>query len=501
MLVQVATSTISSFQAISVRVEVEAGEKTENQYFSIIGLADAAIREAKERVSSALIHSGFSFPKTVLVNLAPAELKKEGASFDLSIAVGVLAASKQLDFKILKDRLFFGELGLDGKLRSVKGIAALVISAINVGAKEIIIPKENVSEASLISGVRCVGVETLAELCAYLRGELIIESILEEEPQQKYQKQKKLMSEVVGQGIAKRALQIAAVGGHNILMSGPPGCGKSMLAERFPEILPSLSNEEILEVVKVYSVAGKDFKKFLTGVRPFRAPHYNISESGLIGGGSTPKPGEISLAHNGVLFLDEFPEYKRGAIESLRAPLENRKVLVSRVKDSTEFPAKFQLIAAMNNCPCGRTGVPGAQCLCSMGAINSYKRKISQPILDRIDMNVELDAVPINEIKVSYENQEVGDCMLKEKVEKAYKFSLKRNGKANASLGNSEVMSFVDKDPKIKNFSSKLLDKNLLSARGYFRMLKVARTIADLEFSEMINERHLAEAYSYKVVV
>ena len=492
MLCRVRTSAVSGISALSVDVEVEARDGRGG--FVIIGMADAALRESRDRVTAAIRHSGFQVPSRILINLAPAELRKEGSSFDLAIALGILISSAQIKPCDLNKFAFYGELSLDGRLKAVRGIIALTIEALRRGAEEVIVPAYNWDEAALISGVKVVGINSLGELVAYLEGRLQPVKPLNGASCIKPSVELNLL-DVCGQATAKRAMIIAAAGGHNLLMIGPPGCGKSMLAERFPSLLPRLEEREMLEVVRVHSVAGLPIRGFLSGQRPFRSPHYIISEAGLVGGGSTPRPGEVSLAHRGVLFLDEFPEFNRSVIEALRAPLEKGAVSVSRAKGSLVFPARFQLLAAMNPCPCGKLGAAGLKCLCSRTAVQSYLKKISQPILDRIDLQVELEPVSISEVaERGGRGEEQKQQRLRNQIAEAHQRSLRRCGKKNAFLDNKEIFEHVRLSPAAQKLLEQAAKKGTVSARSYIRMLKVSRTIADLEASHEVSDAQVAEA-------
>jgi len=494
MLARVKTSTIFGTEAVPVEVEVRVKRGT--SHFTIIGLGDGAVKEARDRVTAAIKSSGFMLPEQILINLAPAELKKEGSAFDLAIAVAVLAGSGQVMNELMPSMKFHGELALDGRVKPVRGIIAHAIEALESGAQELVVPSENVSEAALISGLDIIGVSSLLELIDYLR-----DGVLPEHNPKPYATVQcvatNAFDDVCGQDFAKRALTIAAVGGHNLLMIGPPGCGKSMLAGRFPALLPPLSKPEALEVAKVYSISGLSVMKALAGERPYRSPHHVVTEVGLVGGGSCPRPGEISLAHNGVLFLDEFPEYRRAALEALRAPLENGVVQVTRAKGRACFPADFQLVAAMNPCPCGRLGMKGAQCLCSRSVIQSYLRKLSQPILDRIDLHVELEAVPITALTTKA-NKRVSEQNLSTQVQEARKRQMERCGQLNCRLDVEQLTV----NNIIKQEALQLLEKAStqagLSARGYVKVLRIARSIADLEGEERISSAHAAEALGFR---
>lgn len=489
------SAVISGAKSQIIEVEVRVSNQTEKDIFQIIGLADSAIKEAKERVLAALQNSGFKVPSKVLVNLAPADLKKEGASLDLPIALGILAASGQIKNKLLEERLFIGELSLDSRIKKIPAIIAHCLEALKLNIYEIAIPLENLEEVSSIKELDYIPAGNLLELVSYLEGAKNI-------PDFKFESKKnnikfKHLSEVKGQEDAKRGLLIAAAGGHNVLLIGAPGCGKSMLAERFQSILPSLEKHELFATLRLHSIASLPIASIQEGVRPFRAPHHSISQAGLIGGGSSPKPGEVSLAHNGVLFLDEFPEFKRQAIESLRAPLENRNVTISRAKESLTFPASFQLIAAMNPCPCGRLGLKNKLCICSPGAIHNYLKKISQPILDRIDIHIDLKPVKVEDI-YSKNNVIESDLELQQRVVEARNCAIKRQGKPNFALENKELIKLIPNTSKAIKLLDSYAQKTQMSLRSYFRISKIALSIADLEKSLEVKDVHMAEALTFR---
>lgn len=495
MLTRVRTSTLSGIEAISVDVEVEVRGGTER--FIIIGLGDSAVRESRDRVTAAIKHSGFVLPEQILVNLAPAEVKKEGAAFDLPIAVAILAASKQLSIANPDAVCLHGELSLDGRLKPVRGALAFALEARERQVPEIIVPALNGSEASLIKGIRVRTAHNLFEVASHFRGKpLPIRT--HEEPRPTTIPTKSL-AEVWGQSMAKRAMLIAAAGGHNLMLIGPPGCGKSMLAERMPSLLPPLSESEIVDAVRIHSVAGAAVSEILSGQRPFRCPHHVISDAGLIGGGAIPKPGEISLAHHGVLFLDEFPEFRRSALEALRAPLESGRVQISRARASLTLPSRFQLIAAMNPCPCGRLGARGQTCTCSRAAILSYLKKLSGPILDRIDLHVELAPVELATLgkdQSASDSDATADLQLE--VLRAKDIQLARQGRGNSELSGQELTAQLAGEAALLRMLEQACQKRGLSARAYVRILRVARTIADLDRSAKIAGPHIAEALGYR---
>lgn len=494
MVARLKTSAVSGLDAQTIEVEVYS--KLGQSKFTIIGLGDNAVKEARDRVTQAIKHSGFRVPNIVLVNLAPAEIKKEGASFDLAIAVGILTASRQIDIKTVKNHYFFGELALDGRVKPLRGLLSLVVSALQDGARTVVVPAENYAEASLVKGLDIIPVKSLCALVKYfIDGEVEIPNVQVRKAAKGGVKS--YVSDVSGQQQAKRAMLIAACGGHNLLMIGPPGCGKSMLASRFPNLLPDLSEEEGMQVVKIHSVAGLPIEPYIAGSRPFRNPHHIVSDAGLIGGGSTPKPGEISLAHQGVLFLDEFPEFRRSALESLRAPLESGKVQITRAKASYMFPANFQLIAAMNPCPCGRLGAKNLVCSCSNSMIQSYLKKLSEPILDRIDIHTELDAVPFSEM--TFENkQSINDDDLISTVTLARERQHKLRGSLNVKLQIKDINNSVNIAPKALNLIEKASTQVSLSARSMVRVIRVALTIADLDYADIVETKHVAEALSFR---
>jgi magnesium chelatase family protein len=509
-------------QLVEVEVDVSHGLRS----FSIVGLPDKAIKESEERIESAIKSSKLASPQSrtfkILVNLAPADLKKEGSLYDLPIALAFLIASKQTVFNT-EDKIFLGELSLDGKLRPIKGALSFALLAKKQGIKEIILPKQNAKEASLIKEIKVIGVDSLVQTLAYLEHRQdILPAMANSEDFSSFTNYDVDIGWIKGQEYAKRALEITAAGGHNLFMFGPPGGGKSLLAKSLPSILPRLNFTESLEVTKIYSVAGLlSENQTLINSRPFRSPHHVSSEVALIGGGNPPRPGEITLAHRGVLFLDEFPEFHRDTIESMRQPIEDGRITVSRARNTFTYPARFMLVAASNPCPCGYYGNPEKPCACSNSQISMYRRKLSGPLMDRIDLFVELPAVKYE--KLASDSLESQSSKIREKVERAreiqkVRFTQSNNfalGKISASrdltgltndriLTNSEmnipeIKKYCQHDSDSQNLLKKYVDSGKLSARGYHRILKVARTIADLALSENIKQEHVAEALMYRI--
>lgn len=503
MLSKTLSFTILGIEALPV--EVEADFSLGLPGITIVGLPDSSIKESKERIRSALKNSGFNFPmKKITINLAPADLKKEGSGFDLAIAVALLAGIEIIPRNTITKKAFLGELALDGRIKSTKGILPAVIKAKELGLEELIIPYENIREASLVRDFKVLGLTHLREVTDYLRGEYTpIQEKVEILDETKFNYDVDF-SEVLGQELAKRAFEIAAAGGHNLLMIGPPGTGKTMLAQRIPTILPPLSYEEALETTKIYSVAGllSPENPFIL-TRPFRNPHFGISEAGMIGGGTYPKPGEISLAHNGVLFLDEFPEFRKDVIEALRQPLEDGMVTITRASFTVTYPARFMLVCAMNPCRCGYYGHPAKPCQCTFQEIKKYRSKLSGPIVDRIDIHLEVPPVEFKDLMKESIKNSLDSKTIREKVIKTRKIQEKRYGsplKTNARLKPKEIKKYCVLEPKAQDFLEKIVDKFHFSARSLHKILKISRTIADLEESEIILKYHLAEAVQYRIL-
>ncbi len=503
MLVKTFGSAVHGIKATKITIEVDVSQGIN---FFIVGLPDSAVKESQQRIDSALRAINYKMPgRKVVINMAPANIRKEGSAYDLPLAIGILASSEQIITDKLDKYLMMGELSLDSGLQPIKGVLPIAICAREDGFKGLILPKQNAREAAVVSNLDVYGVDNLKQVIGFLTGENMLEPTIVNTREEFYANISNYdvdFADVKGQENVKRALEVSAAGGHNVIMIGPPGAGKTMLAKRIPTILPPLSIQEALETTKIHSVAGKiDRNSSLITTRPFRSPHHTISDVALVGGGTFPQPGEISLAHNGVLFLDELPEFKRTVLEVMRQPLEDRIVSVSRAKFSVEYPASFMLVASMNPCPCGFYNHPEKECVCSPGIVQKYLNRISGPLLDRIDIHLEVVPVPFD--KLSEKRLSENSSLVRERVTESRKiqeerFKDQKNIHCNAQMTSKLLRKHCELNPACQALIKNAMEKLGLSARAYDRILKVSRTIADLDKAEHIQPNHLAEAIQYR---
>ena len=503
MLVKTYSAAVNGLEVTTVTVEISL---MRGVMFHLSGLADAAVKESHDRIVAALQNNGYKFPVAdITVNMAPADLRKEGSSYDLPLAIGILAAMEKVDAGILDKYMLVGELGLDGRLQPVRGALPIAIRARKEKFKGLIVPKQNIREAAVVNNLDVYGMDCLADVVAFLNGTMQLEPTRIDTRREFYEHQSSFeldFADVRGQETVKRAMEVAAAGGHNMIMIGPPGSGKSMMAKRLPSILPPLSLAESLETTQIHSVAGKLGKGMsLISQRPFRSPHHTISQVALVGGGLNPQPGEISLAHNGVLFADELPEFNKATLEVLRQPLEDRKITISRAKYTIEYPCSFMFVASMNPCPCGYFNDPTHHCVCTPGQIQRYMNKISGPLLDRIDIQCEITPVPFKDISKAQPGEPssvIRERVIKARLIQEERFKDVKGIHCNAMMTERMIHQYAEPDEAGINLLRMAMERLNLSARAYNRILKVARTIADLEGCEKVCPEHLAEAINYR---